>query len=282
MSGIGTPAINQSGGVSTSNSTIVSPIGQKAMVASVSVVIASDQSPLPVTIGAGSAVIGHVITDSGSVTAATLSAETTKVIGTVNQGTSPWVISGTVTASIAAAQTLSTVTTVGTVTTITNPVAITGSATGSAVPAGAFYQGINAQTALPTAATAGNLTGATGDKFGRIIVIPQAMRDIVTPIAKLTITASTSETTLISAIASVFADIGSLSFVNTSATGTLIDLRDSTSGTIRYSFYVPPTDMRGISFNVSLPQGTVNNNWTVQCGTSVSSIIVTGHYIQNK
>ncbi len=42
---------------------------------------------------AGSNVIGHVITDSGSVVNATLSAETTKVIGTVNQGTSPWVTS---------------------------------------------------------------------------------------------------------------------------------------------------------------------------------------------
>jgi hypothetical protein len=48
---------------------------------------------------AGSNVIGHVITDTGSVTNATLSAETTKVIGTVNQGTSPWVVSGTVTSS---------------------------------------------------------------------------------------------------------------------------------------------------------------------------------------
>lgn len=54
---------------------------------------------------AGSNVIGHVIADSGSTTVvtgtvtanATLSAETTKVIGTVNQGTSPWVISGALT-----------------------------------------------------------------------------------------------------------------------------------------------------------------------------------------
>lgn len=64
---------------------------------------------------AGSNVIGHVLVDSGSTTAvtqatasslnatvvgtgtfvvqATLAAETTKVIGTVNQGTSPWVVS---------------------------------------------------------------------------------------------------------------------------------------------------------------------------------------------
>jgi len=36
----------------------------------------------------------EVVTKTGSVTTATLSAETTKVIGTVNQGTSPWVVTG--------------------------------------------------------------------------------------------------------------------------------------------------------------------------------------------
>lgn len=46
-------------------------LGQKAMSASLAVTIASDQASIPV--------------------ASTLSAETTKVIGTVNQGTSPWV-----------------------------------------------------------------------------------------------------------------------------------------------------------------------------------------------
>lgn len=42
--------------------------------------VSVDNNPV---LGAGSAVIGHVITDSGSVTNATLSAETTKVIGVV-------------------------------------------------------------------------------------------------------------------------------------------------------------------------------------------------------
>jgi hypothetical protein len=46
--------------------------GQKTMAASTPVVLASDQASIPV--------------------AATLNAETTKVIGTVNQGTSPWVV----------------------------------------------------------------------------------------------------------------------------------------------------------------------------------------------
>jgi hypothetical protein len=96
-----------------------------------------------VGIAAGSAVIGHVIVDSGAITA-TLSAETTKVIGTVNiaaaqtvglvagtavighvivdSGTLASTQSGTWTVGLSAAQTLATVTTVGTVTTITNVV----------------------------------------------------------------------------------------------------------------------------------------------------------------
>lgn len=105
-------------------------LGQTTMSASLPVTIASNQASFPVTIAAGTAVIGHVITDSGSTTAvtgnvtvisgtaanllaqvsnngtfvvqATLAAETTKVIGTVNQGTSPWIVSGGGTAGAAA------------------------------------------------------------------------------------------------------------------------------------------------------------------------------------
>lgn len=57
-------------------------LGQTTMSASLPVTIASNQASIPV--------------------AATLSAETTKVIGTVNQGTSPWVSSGGGTAGSAA------------------------------------------------------------------------------------------------------------------------------------------------------------------------------------
>lgn len=85
--GIGAPALlvgGSGGGSSTITSFLgITTSGQKVMSGSLSVVLASDQTSIPVTIGAGSSVIGHVITDSGSVTNATLSAETTKVIGTV-------------------------------------------------------------------------------------------------------------------------------------------------------------------------------------------------------
>lgn len=46
-------------------------IGQALMAASLPVVIASNQSSFPVTIAAGAAVIGHVIVDSGTLTAVT-------------------------------------------------------------------------------------------------------------------------------------------------------------------------------------------------------------------
>lgn len=155
-------------------------------------------------------------------------------------------------------------------------------ATGSAVPANAFYHGINARTSLPTAASSGNLTGAMGDKFGRTVVIPQGMRDIISPITQNTLTATTTETALITAVASTLIDILSIIVMNTSLTACQVDFRDSTGGTIRFSLFVPGNDTRGIVFNVPMPQNTANNNWTVKCGTSVSSIIVSGSYIANQ
>lgn len=92
------------------------------------------------TLSAGSAVIGHVIIDSGTITSiagsvgvfpsgtfavqATLAAETTKVIGTVNQGTSPWVVSAAnldvaLSTRLKPADILTGVTTVSTVTSLT-------------------------------------------------------------------------------------------------------------------------------------------------------------------
>lgn len=66
-------------------------LGQKAMAASLAVVLASDQSALTVA--------SHAVTNAGTFAVqATLAAETTKVIGTVNQGTSPWVVAATLSA----------------------------------------------------------------------------------------------------------------------------------------------------------------------------------------
>jgi len=71
---------------------------------------------------------------------------------------------------------------------------------------------------------------------------------------QLTLTASTTETTLVSAVSSTFIDLLSLVVINTSATATQVDFRDSTAGTIRLSLYIPAGDTRGVVFNTPMPQ----------------------------
>lgn len=163
--------------------------------------------------------------------------------------------------------------------TVTATVASVGP-TGSAVPASADYVGLIATTSNPTSATAGNLVGLMGDIKGRIVTVPQAPRQLVGQ-QTTTITASTSETTIVTAISGVFADITAFNFSNTGASATAVSIRDTTSGSILRTFMVPAGDIRGQTYQVPVPQTTVNTNWTAQCGTSTSSLIVTVDYVKN-
>lgn len=145
--------------------------------------------------------------------------------------------------------------------------------TGATVPTGATYTGGQAQTALPTANSTGQLTGELVDKFGRRVVIPGTFRDLVGT-QTTTISASTSETTIVTAAASVFNDITTLMISNTSATATRVDIRDTTAGTVLFSIYVPAGDVRGVSPTRPLPQTSVNTNWTAQSSASVTDLRV--------
>lgn len=159
------------------------------------------------------------------------------------------------------------------------PALSTGSATstvGSAVPASASYEGGNAITSLPAAATAGNLTGASMDKYGRRVVVTNTVRDLRDSNA-ITITSSTSPATLISGIASTKTDIENIVFANSSATATLATLSD---GTKSFYFYIPAGNTIGIS-NTLYQATTANTAWTVTCGTSVASLYVSTNYIKN-
>lgn len=162
--------------------------------------------------------------------------------------------------------------------------AITGmgaGATGAAVPANAIYKGGNAATALPSAATAGNLTGVMMDKFGRQVMLPGTVRDLVGT-QTTTISASTAETTIVTAAASVFNDIILLTVANTSGTGVRVDLRDTTAGSVIASLWVPATDTRGFSLGEILPQTTVNTNWTITSSASVTDLRIFAIYNKNK
>lgn len=158
-------------------------------------------------------------------------------------------------------------------------------ATGSAVPSRADYVGFDAATALPAAATVGNLVGALSDKFGRQIVLPVTPRDLVGT-QTTTISASTSETTIVTAgAAGVFNDLIALIVSNTSAsTNTRIDFRDATSGTIIFSLEsVGGASPVGIPFmGVPIPQTTAANNWTAQCASSTTDVRVFAVYAKQK
>lgn len=153
--------------------------------------------------------------------------------------------------------------------------------TGAAVPANAQYSGSIAQTSLPTAATAGNLTGNMVDKFGRQVVLVDGLRDIV-GMQTTTITTSTAETTVVTALASTFLDVTSVMIANTSATATRVDFRDTTAGSVLFSIYCPAGDTRGIVVHTPMPQTSVNTNWTAQSSVSVTDLRILMKFIKNK
>jgi hypothetical protein len=153
-------------------------------------------------------------------------------------------------------------------------------ATAAAVPANALYKGARGTTALPTAVTDGQLVGAMADKFGRQVTIAQSIRDLVSQ-GTVTLT-TTTETTVLAAVASVFLDVVEVVVINTSATGVRVDFRDATTGTIRFFIYCPPTDTRGLVSQVPWPQATVNTNWTAQLSGAVTDVRIAMKAVQNK
>lgn len=156
-----------------------------------------------------------------------------------------------------------------------------GNSTGSAVPAKAMYGGANAITALPTAATAGNLEGISADKFGRQIVLPVTVRDLV-GIQPTTISTTTPTTIVTAAGSGVFADLLSLIISNTSAsTNTRVDISD---GTVTFSLQsiggAPPV---GIPYmGTPIPATTANTAWTATLATATTDIRVVAIYAKNK
>jgi hypothetical protein len=225
---------------------------------------------------------GNAITSTSSALDVNLktSSITLGVSGTVtaNQGGSNW------SQNIAQVNgsTVSTATTgVQKVGVVGNAGAIFDGATAASVPANALYTGLRGSTANPTAVSDGQTVGALADKLGKIIAVG-SIRDMKVQ-QFTTITSSTSETTIVTAVASTFLDLYGLIITNSSATATTVIIKDSTAGTTRMEFVVPPGDTRGFM----LPEGgahsqaTVNNNWTATCGTSVASIFITALCVKN-
>lgn len=141
--------------------------------------------------------------------------------------------------------------------------------------------GAVARTAHPTAVGGADRVNVYADDLGRLVVYPYAPRDLVTH-NRLALT-TTTETTLITAGgAGVFKDLTLLVMSNESATETRVDIRDSTTGTVRLSMDLA-ADGGGavIKFDPPLTQATAANNWTAQLSGAVSTVYITAVAVDN-
>lgn len=154
-------------------------------------------------------------------------------------------------------------------------------ASGSSLAVAPVTIGGQAKTANPTAVTDGQVVNATFDKLGKQVVVG-SIRDLkVNQIT--TIAASTSETTVLTSVASTFLDVYGVIVVNSSATATNVSFKDSTAGTTRFNIYVPAGDTRGFMLPESgaVAQTTVANNWTATSSASVTSLVITMLAVKN-
>lgn len=152
---------------------------------------------------------------------------------------------------------------------------------GASLTANPLTIGGLAKTALPTAVTDGQVVNRMLDKYGRAVIIPQAPRDLVGT-QTTTISASTSETTIVTAAASIFNDICTIFVANTSATAARVDFRDDTAGTVIFSIYAPAGATTGFCPGVPVPQTAVNKNWTAQSSASVTDLRIFVEFVKNR
>jgi hypothetical protein len=233
-------------------------------------------------LAAGSAVIGHVITDATSVTAATLSAETTKVIGTVRNVGNAGESFDTATGSTVPLNALY----IGGVRAATGnlvglPITIEGDGDDFAINS---LVGL-AATSAPTL-TANKLYHLSLDTSGslRVIAVPYANRTGIgtqqTPIS-LTVT----ETTIIPAgAAGIFNDITTLVITNVLGVGGTVTIKDDTAGTTRFVLDLPAIAGAQVIIPMSPahPQAVAAKPWTATLGGVTMSINVTAIFVKNK
>lgn len=131
------------------------------------------------------------------------------------------------------------------------------------------------RTTLPTAVADGDRVNTMGNKYGELTTI-HAIREMRAN-QVTTITASTAETTIVTAVASFNLDLYGLIVTNTSATAVNVAIKDATAGTTRLNIAVPANETRGFMLPASdgIKQATANNNWTATSSASVTSLVIT-------
>lgn len=138
-----------------------------------------------------------------------------------------------------------------------------------------------AKTSNPTAVTDGQRVNALFDKLGKQVAVG-AIRDLK-GVTQTSVSNTTAETTIITAVASTFMDLYGLILANTGATTTKVTIKDATAGTTRAIIEVPTLETRGFMLSVdsAVPQAVVNNNWTVTCASATTALEVTAFWVKN-
>lgn len=129
--------------------------------------------------------------------------------------------------------------------------------------------GVQARQTNPTAVADADRVNLTADDLGRLLV-RTAARDLVTR-NRITLS-TTTETTLLAAVASTFLDVTKIVITNSSATAVTVTIRDTTTGSAVLIVAIAANGGAVLDFDVPLKQTTVNTNWTAQLSGAVSSV----------
>lgn len=227
-------------------------LGQKAMAASMAVVLASDQSAVPVS-GTFWQATQPV---SGPLTDAQLRATAVPVSGTFYQATQPVSIAATL--------------------------AVAGEVAHDAIDSGNPQKvGGQARQTNPTAVADADRVNAIFDDIGRQVVVPYHARDLVTRSAAITLTTTTETTVIAAAGAGVFVDLVQLLLTNTSSTAVRVDFRDATLGTVQFSVALAANGGAVVTFPATCTQTTANNNWTAQLSAAVTDVRILAIGVKN-
>lgn len=130
-------------------------------------------------------------------------------------------------------------------------------------------------------AAAGSLSVVLASDQGTVPIshAPRASRS-----RQVTTITGTSETTIVTAGATgVFRDLFLLLITNSSATATVVTIKDSTAGTTVMTLAVPAGQTVGYTLSAcdAIKQTTAANNWTATLSTGVTSILITAAFVEN-
>lgn len=229
---------------------------------------------------------------------ATLAAETTKVIGTVNQGTSPWIVAGGGTAGTAASGVVTVQGIAGMTKLLVTPdansavniaqyggnnvisagtngaLAIGGTvATNVAITANPINLGAQAVSSENAAVTTARQVQLVADLVGKLIVLPYANPENFVS-GRATATDTTSTSLLGAPAAGLRNYITQITVWNSSATSTYIKIQDGSGGTELYDIPAPAGGGATLTLPTPLRQPTTATAIFFAANASANAVFV--------